>query len=192
MHDDQLGGKNNTIPIGHSMPSKTSKEISKKCEELIFKFITSNKLPEGPYNVDYIIKDSNIFLLEVGARVGATGLQELVYYHAGINLIEEQIKLYTNNSGLKQINKRKIPCVSRMIFSKNKTKCKKINMPSIKKIQLARNVKFLENQLDIKIGDKLNGFNSGRDRIGHFIVQAKELSFCFEAIKDYENELEIV
>ncbi len=191
VHDDQMGGKNNNIPIGHSMPSFLNKEIKKKCESIILKFLKSNDLPEGPYNIDFIKTRNTIYLLEIAARVGATGLQELSELYLNFNPIKQQIKLCLGQKVLQRKTKNNRPCISRMLFSEKNGTCSLIKHPKIKLLENEFSVKVNYFKIEIKIGDKLKGFNSGRDRVGYLILSSKNINNCFNAIKAFENGISI-
>ena len=62
------------VPVGHCMPVNLSKELIEDFKDLIFSAIKAMNLT-GPSNVDLIIdKNNKIFVLEIGARIGATCL----------------------------------------------------------------------------------------------------------------------
>jgi len=182
MHDDQLGGPYKNIPIGHSMPCNLDDIYIQDCKSSIENFIFTNALPEGPYNVDFIVKDNKIYLIEIGARVGATCLQELTYEYLGFNLIKEQIKLITGFQVSRNFKKKRLPVVSRMIFSEKKGIFKSISIPDLEKIEKEMHVSFREFKIDTKIGENLNGFNSGRDRLGYMVVSSESIKNASNAI----------
>lgn len=191
MHDDQLGGPHSNVPIGHSMPCEIHSSLIEQSKKTIENFLTFNNLPQGPYNIDFIIKDNKVYLIEIGARVGATCLQEMTYEHLGFNLIKEQIKLICGKPVSVKLKQNPLPVASRMVFSKKVGICEKIDLPDLHKIEQKMNVTFEEFKIDIKKGDKLKGFNSGRDRLGFMVVSSDKIQNCFNAINRAYDEIKI-
>ena len=95
----------NNIPIGHCMPLDNSKEIRVKMEEAIRKAINALNL-SGPANVDLILdNNANVFVLEIGARIGATCLPDLVNLSTNINLFDLQVAMSFGKNLLNQKKK---------------------------------------------------------------------------------------
>ncbi|MGG3888380.1 ATP-grasp domain-containing protein [Metabacillus fastidiosus] len=91
-HNDTVSS--NLVPVGHSLPSSLSEEQLIKVEQECDNALKSLGIINGPSNVDIIVnKEGDPFIIEIGARIGATKLPELVKYHSGIDLIELTIKL---------------------------------------------------------------------------------------------------
>lgn len=80
------------IPVGHCMPTDLKLNVS---NELLTKAKDAIKAlgHTGPSNIDFIITSENkIYILEIGARIGATGLPDLIKAATGINLFDLQIR----------------------------------------------------------------------------------------------------
>ncbi|WP_074598597.1 ATP-grasp domain-containing protein [Sediminibacillus halophilus] len=116
IHNDKLS--ENMIPIGHSLPPSLNEnqisKIKKECE----KALTSLGITNGPSNIDLIIDDFGIpYVVEIGARIGATKLPEIVKYHSGVDLIELAIKLAIGEKINLPIAKNKPVAVEMLYFN---------------------------------------------------------------------------
>src|SRR5690606_20522239 len=95
LHNDTMSNPPYMIPIGHSFPfEQISEDKCINAIEDIKKAVESLGINDGPANVDLILdkKNNKVKVIEVGARIGATCLPELVKYHTGIDWVEATIK----------------------------------------------------------------------------------------------------
>ena len=87
------------IPIGHSFPINLDKSLKIEAERAISEAVCALGIDNGPSNVDLILgRDGKARIIEIGARIGATCLPELVYFHTGIDWIEQSIKVAMGES----------------------------------------------------------------------------------------------
>ena len=103
MHNDTLSRPPNMIPIGHSFPFTVLNENqSMQAVEDIKQAVEALGIVEGPANVDLIFdkRSERAKIIEIGARMGATCLPELVQYHTGIDWVGESVK---SALGLEQV-----------------------------------------------------------------------------------------
>lgn len=99
LHNDQLSNPPYMIPVGHSFPiTGFTEEEQRKVNADIAKAVEALRITDGPSNVDLIIdkKDKKVKIIEIGARIGATCLPELVKYYTGIDWVEATIKTALN------------------------------------------------------------------------------------------------
>src|SRR5690606_9400813 len=95
LHNDTLSTPPYMIPIGHSFPfSKMDKSQKVQVIEDIKQAVIALGIADGPANVDLILdkRTNRVKIIEIGARIGATCLPELVRYHTGIDWVAETIK----------------------------------------------------------------------------------------------------
>lgn len=80
------------IPVGHCIPTDLKSSVN---DELLSKAKDALKAigHTGPSNIDFIITSENkVYILEIGARIGATGLPDLIEAATGIDLFDLQIQ----------------------------------------------------------------------------------------------------
>lgn len=95
LHNDTLSPSPYMIPIGHSFPFKYLSEGERDTAIYAIKLaVEALGIKDGPANVDLILdKNTNrIKIIEIGARIGATCLPELVTYYTGLDWVEATIR----------------------------------------------------------------------------------------------------
>ena len=172
VHDDYISDPPYMIPIGHSLPSEMNSDVLLKAQVEIKKSVEALGIMNGPANVDFIIdKYNNVKIIEIGARVGATCLPELIFHHTGYNWIDAAI---LSCLGLKiDFEFSKSDFVSAYILTSPKDG-----------IFLGYNESFtdvykhnvLEFEVSVKVGDTVSTFKKGTDRIGKIVIKADSIS----------------
>lgn len=155
---------NTSIPAGHSFPFVCSSELFDEIKQQMTLAAQSLGLDHCAVNADILICDHRVYLIEMGARAGATGIPELISCCTGINYYEQIINnavgqpvSFGQNTG--------IPCISRLLFSPHEGTLTQINHDLFQKFQTP----FTTFQLDYKVGDHISAAANGTDRIGCII-----------------------
>lgn len=173
LHSDILSQPPFMIPIGHSFPFE--KLINKQKEIAINEIkiaVEALGIHTGPANVDLILdtKTNKIKVIEVGARIGATCLPELVEYYTGIDWVMQTINSCLGNEvNLNQT--REQPVTASIIQSPNNGELKYFSIPKF--VQNHRNLKEIE--ISAEIGDRVSVLKKGTDRIGKIIVTSDKV-----------------
>jgi biotin carboxylase len=178
LHNDTMSSPPFMIPIGHSLPfNKLNEKETLAAIDDIKKAVNAVGISNGPANIDLILdeKSKTIKVIEIGARIGATCLPELVTYNTGKNWVELTI---LNAIGEKiDSNIEKNNPVAALIIESPKDGIFK----GIKK-EIHDN-ELLEFEITAQIGEKVSTLKKGTDRIGKIIVkshnveQAEKLAF---------------
>lgn len=189
LHNDTLSEPPYMIPIGHSFPFK---DLSLKETELaklkIKEAVEAIGIVDGPANVD-IILDSNtreIKIIEIGARIGATCLPELVEYHTGINWVEQAIKSAIGESvNLTQIINQ--PVAAEIIFSK-----KNGVFWNYEHTLKPDDFNVIEFELTVKEGENVSMLRKGTDRIGKIITIGKTVHEAEQKANKFRQNLNLI
>ena len=179
----------NNVPVGHSMPLDCNEEEVKNLYQLTEEAIKALQYT-GPSNVDLILDNNgDVFVIEIGARIGATCLPDLVKMSTGLDLYQIQVDLslglLTLGDNLKpnQIN-------SVRIISSNKELIQNEDITKIKDTKIKSDFKLKELNLDfgkdIGIIPKLK---SGVDRLGYMQMVDSNLSSSEIQKLDHINNL---
>jgi len=166
VHNDTLSNPPYMIPIGHSFPiiGFTNEELNQINID-IKKAVNVLGIKDGPSNIDLIVdsKDNTVKIIEIGARIGATCLPELVKYHTGIDWIEASIKTAIGESpDLKmKINKP----VAALILQAPKSGIFEGYETNIDNEKL----NVIEYEVTPKPGDEVSVLKKGTDRIGKVV-----------------------
>ena len=185
-HDDQLFYGDTGVPIGHSAPISLSKKVLFDMEKQIKRSINALKLNNCALNFDFILKNDLCYLLEVGARAGATCLPELVSILYNFDYYKYMIEVSLNKKPTLIIPRNLQPNASSLLFSNLSGTIKKINNKNLKSDE-----DIIELNMDYNIGEKVNKFNVGPDRIGHVIVKGSSLNNAKTKLKKTLEKIKI-
>jgi biotin carboxylase len=171
LHNDTFQVENCLVPTGHSMPIKTlDKNIQPIVQKEIINALLALNITTGPANVDLIIKDNKAYIIEIGARAGATCLPELVFHHSQINWekisIESSIGLVPE---LKVLSTRPIAVSILYSNSNGYFDGYQIDESKFNKLQV------LDFEIEIDKGVWVNKLSKGTDRIGKVICSGSSV-----------------
>lgn len=167
LHDDEMSKPPFMIPIGHSFPSSLAADQIEKAIAAIKACVEALGIADGPSNIDLIIDQSGRpRIIEVGARIGATCLPELVFYHTGINWTLAAVQ---SACGIKPelTNRRLQPCSAYIIESPEDG----ILLSHFVPPNLANHPDILEWELTVGPGSKVSRLRKGTDRIGKVVTR---------------------
>ncbi len=193
VHDDEMSAPPFMIPLAHSFPSSLPKQALYKAEEAIKSCVEALGINDGPSNIDLIFdKKGNPRIIEVGARIGATCLPELVLYHKGIDFTRAAVQIAC---GMKPELSAKFsqPCAAFILESRQDGVMKSYEISE----DLKNNPNILEWEVTSKPGETVSCLRKGTDRIGKIVVKgntskealnlARDFSLAFK-LDVYKNE----
>ena len=166
-HDDQLTSSPCLTPIGHSMPCEISNDVLIKAEELIERAISALGIQQAVANVDLMLSGGEPFIIEIGARAGATGLPENVGTYAGFDFYEHLVELALGREPIVKTIKHQ-PNASLLLRSSVSGVVKGITIPE----ELYCHQNLVDLQVDVHPGDAVRKFVVGPDRIGIVIAKS--------------------
>lgn len=189
LHNDTLSNPPFMIPIGHSFPFKDlSQQESAVAKTKIAEAVEAIGITDGPANIDLILdrRTREVKVIEIGARIGATCLPELVKYHTGIDWVKQTI--------LNAIGER----IELTLIQSKSVAASIITSP---RDGFYRGFKFnegysekelLEFEITVKPGDKVSELRKGTDRIGKILSYGDSVESAENTIKQYMNNLNII
>ncbi|BDD06967.1 ATP-grasp domain-containing protein [Aureibacter tunicatorum] len=165
VHNDTLADGEFMVPTGHSFPSSLDSEQENNAIDTVKKCVEALGINEGPSNIDLIInKNGEAKIIEVGARVGATCLPELVYNFTGIDWVENTI-LNALGEKVNVFPIKKQACAAVILESLEDGIVEDILIPET----INENINLLELEVTVKKGDKVSKLRKGTDRIGKVV-----------------------
>ncbi|WP_053406802.1 ATP-grasp domain-containing protein [Persicobacter sp. CCB-QB2] len=178
LHNDTLADGKYLVPTGHSFPSHLPESHIKEAERVIKACVEALEINDGPSNIDIIISHSGeVKIIEVGARIGATCLPELVSYYSGIDWVKETIlnalgeSVNLNKSGTH-------PCAALILEAPKDGKLMSFNIPE----EVKTNPNCLEVEVSAKEGDDVSVLRKGTDRIGKIVVKEESATLAEELV----------
>lgn len=169
------------IPSGHIVPSEYSDTINQKIVDEVNKIVKAYNIHNGALNIDAFIKDNDVYIIEAGARCGATGIPEIISASTGIDYYKQIINA---SLGIKcEVDFTHIsPCASMLIFSDKTGSYNGIDLPSIDGMTY---------EMNVKKGDHVLAVEDGTDRIGQIIVSASDRDKLLRKIETIRNGIRL-
>ncbi|HUH18902.1 ATP-grasp domain-containing protein [Albibacterium sp.] len=188
LHNDTISSPPFMIPIGHSLPfTHLSDEQKDEAERDIRNAIEALGIKNGPANVDLILDNESkkVKVIEVGARIGATCLPELVTYHSGIDWVGNTIKNAMNlNVDLRF--KHQKPIAALIIESPIDGLFRNYIL------QEGFNEKeLIEYEVTPEVNEEVNILRKGTDRIGKIIAYGVDVETAERKVKYYRDLIQI-
>lgn len=172
------------VPIGHIFPYQCDKALKIDIIEQIKFAAEALGIKNSFFNADVMIYNNKSYILEIGARAGATCIPELISIHYGIDYYEMMIKkalgekLYFPKTYVSA-------AIGQLLFSPKEGFIKAVrtdfeNKEGIEQVSI-----------DYDIGTKVKAFQVGPDRIGQIIVSAKTVEEARERLESAKEKVTI-
>lgn len=167
-HGDYVFHGDTGVPIGHFAPYMLGDEVIEDAKVQLEKAIEAMGLNNCAINADFILKDGQTYVLELGGRSGATCLAELVSIYYGYDYYEKLI-LAALGEDVDFPAEHAVPNASMLLRSEKDGVIKSMtdeNDPD---------EDIYEVQFDYQVGDAVKKFHVGPHRIGHVITKGETL-----------------
>jgi len=166
-HGDTVTPPPYSTPIGHSIPANLTTEQQEATVGVIKKAVGALGICDCISNIDLILVDGKPYILEIGARMGATCLPETISVHTGMDVYKHLIRLALGE--YPKIQKLEHQANASLLLKSHKSgTVTRVLIPD----EVINHPQLVEQQLDIFLGDDVSAFKVGPDRIGHLIVTA--------------------
>ena len=134
--------------------------------EILEKSISCLNLNNTVCNVDFIVSGNDIFIIEIGARIGATCIPEIISINTGIDIYSFLIDLALGKS----------PEFKPLVNKANAALLLKCDQSGfIKNIDISEEIekekRIIDLQVDVDENAYVKKFECGSDRVGHIIVK---------------------
>lgn len=171
------------VPVGHYAPFEKHDDVFADVTEQLNRCISALKLNNTALNADFILSDDKVYVLEIGARAGATCLPELVSCYYGIDYYKYLVKMCVGERI--QFADKPVACawVETLTTQKNGIVAK-IQLPQLTK-------EVVDFQLYPKIGDKVSPFRTAYDRIGILVMKGDTMKSLIEKRNVIINDINI-
>lgn len=172
------------VPIGHYVPYIIPSELEKDTVVQVERAIQALRIDNAAVNADLIEHNGKVYVLEIGARVGATCLPEIVSQYFGIDYYEVILKV---SLGM-HVEEEFVPrgaCVAELITSEIDGEIKKVNTN-------VTHPNLLQFSMDYPIGAKVNKFIVGPDRIGQIVAFGETLEESKNCITDLKKVIGLI
>lgn len=174
-HGDYVFQGDTGVPIGHFAPYLLSDEVIEDTKVQLEKAIEAMGLNNCAINADFILKDGQTYVLELGGRSGATCLAELVSIYYGYDYYEKLI-LAALGEEVEFPIEQAVPNASMLLRSDRDGVIQSITNLN------EQDEDIYEIQFDYKVGDTVKKFHVGPHRIGHVVTKGETLDAAVEKL----------
>jgi biotin carboxylase len=174
-----------TVPIGHYLPFPESLGCLADLREQVERCVRAAGLDNCAMNFDFILIDGRIYVIEFGARAGATGLPELVSLHCGTKYYEQILRAAL---GLEpRFGPATGPsCAVHLLLSDRDGRLvewRNLNPPDDPTMDIS---------FDCRPGEPVRRFRIGPDRIGQIIVRGNALSHVLVDLETKKKNIRVI
>ncbi len=85
LHNDTVTPPPVSVPIGHSVPFRGDAQVVRDAAAVCADAVRALGVRTAVCNVDLIATADGVYVLELGARIGATGIPEIIHRHTGVD-----------------------------------------------------------------------------------------------------------
>lgn len=185
VHNDTITPPPFMVPRGHSFPVFLTDSTNKKIKKEVSKALNVLGIEDGASNIDLILdKKKQPQIIEIGARIGATCLPELVEYYTGINWVEQSINACLGDK-VDLSETKKQPVVAYIIEASKDGVFQDYQIPK----EITEHPQVKEVEVTAKKGDSVSILRKGTDRIGKLIVTADSVKHADDLAKYFLKKI---
>ena len=182
-HGDYVSPGATSVPMGHYVPYGDDQLIADGVSEAT-KAAHAVGINEGAVNVDAMLCDGEVYIIEIGARAGATLLPELVGARYGFDYYEAIVNCALGNEVV--VPSETSTCSAAMVLCPNR----KGVISSVDHMPTTNDTLQIAS-LDVAAGDEIRRFHVGPDRIGQILTVGDTLDSAEQALHAAQDDIRI-
>lgn len=170
------------VPVGHLLPFECDSELQEDLITQARKAVDILELDESFFNMDILIRENKGYIIEVGARTGATGIPELISCFYECDFYRQMI----NNAVGKSVvipEEGSQSCIAELLVSEKDGTITNIKIPQ-DELKDGEEI-----SLDYGVGDKVHKFRVGPDRIGQIIVKEQNADNVMKRLEELKKKI---
>ena len=169
VHNDFMSPPPFMIPVGHSFPSSLPGDVLARVEDAVASCVEALGIAWGPSNIDLILReDGTPAIIEVGARLGATCLPELVTCYTGSDWVSAAV-LAAFGRPADLSSRHRQPCAAYILQAPADGILAAVQLPQ----DMLSHEDVLEFEVTAAIGEQVSRLRKGTDRIGKIVTKGK-------------------
>jgi len=185
-HNDTLMPGPIAGPIGHSCPSRLPGSVKREAAAVCGAALRALGVRDAVCNADLIATSEGVRLFEIGARIGATGIAEIIHLHCGLNLYDVALQMALGRRPDVRVAPQGAAAtlIIRSAASGRLVRCRAPRRARRDKEVIAVNFDYAE-------GASVRQFRNGPDRIGDVLVVAETAAAAERRAEQVVGMLEI-
>lgn len=183
-HGDMMFYGDAGVPIGHYVPYELPDDVEQDLFNQLKQSILALQLNNCAINADFILKDDKVFVLEIGGRAGATCLPELVSTFYGFDYYEQIIRAALHMNPTFSVKSFQ-PCACELLISDKEGEITKLENGNVSHEDI------IQISFDYNVGDRINKFRVGTDRIGQIIVKGESLEEVINRLNKVKGNINV-
>lgn len=165
-HGDIVFHGSTDIPIGHYAPYEKEAQVLPDVIEQLNLCIKALDINNTAINADFILSKGKVYVLEIGARAGATCLPELVSCNYNIDYYVYLLKQCIGETFPFCNSNKRYPSLVKTLISSKTGVLTHISIQTMPKVVVSYSIYP-------QIGDKINSFKNAYDRIGTIVLKGE-------------------
>ncbi len=195
-HNDTVTPRPIRVPIGHSCPSRLSEDLRRETSTVCQSAVDALGIRTAVCNADLIATKDGVRLLEIGARIGATGIPEVIRLCHGVDLYDVALRMAMGETPETSVGEGSASAVL-IIRAPDDGKLARCRVPADfdesapRAPEAPANERVVDIHFDYSEGEQVRKFRTGPDRIGHVVVTATSASDAERFAERVVGSLEI-
>ncbi|MEY8426380.1 ATP-grasp domain-containing protein [Lachnospiraceae bacterium 46-15] len=158
-----------TLPEGHSFPYRCTPELEREILFQIEQAIGAVGMDNCAVNADILVRDGHAYILEIGARAGATCIPELISTYCGFDYYKQMIRQALGETPDFTVKSHR-PCMAKLLFSGCDGILTDIDESRLNELRR----RCIDISLDYPVGAHVEKVQNGTSRIGQVILETAD------------------
>lgn len=171
------------VPIAHFIPAGIDEDISLNIKALLHQIMQAFEITDGILDFDIRLSDDEPRIIELGGRLGGNCVPALLSVYSGVDFIKEGILFAIGQPNEFAVNRAQGYYTARILAAGKTGRIKSIVDPRV----LIAEEDIIETQIDFNVGDKVNIFDNGANRLGHTIFKSKTMGEAQKRTRFLDN-----
>ncbi|MBO6668006.1 ATP-grasp domain-containing protein [Parvibaculum sp.] len=185
VHNDFMSPPPYMIPVGHSFPPSLPADVLRATERAVSACVDALGILWGPSNIDFILRPGGEpAIIEVGARLGATCLPELVTCYTGIDWVSAAV-LAAFGCEVALAPRVHQPCAAFILEAPDDGVLSAVHLPE----DMLALPDVLEVEVTARPGERVSRLRKGTDRIGKVVTRGETLEAAEKLALDIRNAI---
>jgi len=174
--------------VGHQIPSELPAQIIDELSRQISLIWSELKVNNGPFDCDFVVKGSNVYILEITPRIGGNSISRLLNYAVNFDIIENSLRWVCGELAHSSAGINFVPHAL-ILFGVDWEGDIEYNEDQLSALQEENWVRNIE--IDLEPNTPTKPFINSRFRVGECIVQGRDRTEILYRVGEVHRRLNI-